>query len=219
MAAGSLLSNRGAMWRSCLAGGTIWLGGLAALADGHGERLVLGVTDDELLASRLGQCPVGDVPGAGGRRCFIERRGEGIAVIEDETFALAGERPVFALIGERELQVVLPAASPPQADGVAVRVTVRHGATGWPQPDVSVLMLYPNRTYREARTDASGRADFVLYAKLPMTVLCAANGLAAHVDARSSARRAAEVRMEPVADGGSLIIADGTGRLPGIQGR
>ncbi len=176
-------------------------------------------TRNELLASRLGQCPVGDVPGAGGRRCFIERRGEGIAVIEDETFALAGERPVFELIGERELKVVLPAASPPQAEGVAARVTVRHGATGRPLPDVNVLMLYPNRTYREARTDAAGRADFVLYAKLPMTVLCAAKGLAAHVTRDHRPDEPLEVRMEPVADGGSLIIADRTGRLPGIQGR
>ena len=72
-------------------------------------------TRNELLASRLGQCPVGEVPGAGGRRYFIERRGEGIAVIEDETFSLSGQKPVFELIGERELKLVLPAASPPPA--------------------------------------------------------------------------------------------------------
>ena len=176
-------------------------------------------TRNELLASRLGQCPVGDVPGAGGRRCFIERRGEGIVVIEDETFALAGERPVFEVIGERELKVVLPAASPPQAEGVAARVAVRHGDTGRPLPDVNVLMLYPNRTYREARTDAFGRADFVLYAKLPMTVLCAAKGLAAHVTRDHPPDQPLEIRLKPVADGGSLIIADRTGHLPGIQGR
>ena len=74
-------------------------------------------TRNELLASRLGQCPVGDVPGAGGRQYFIERRGEGVGVIQDETFALAGELPVFELIGERELKVVLPAARPPVSDG------------------------------------------------------------------------------------------------------
>ena len=176
-------------------------------------------TRNELLASRLGQCPVGDVPGAGGRRCFIERRGEGIVVIEDETFALAGERPVFEVIGGRELKVVLPAASPPQEEGVAARVTVRHGDTGRPLPDVNVLMLYPNRTYREARTDAFGRADFVLYAKLPMTVLCAAKGLAAHVTRDHPPDQPLEIRLKPVADGGSLIIADRTGHLPGIQGR
>ena len=34
-------------------------------------------TRNEILASRLGQCPVGEVPGSGGRQYFIERRGEG----------------------------------------------------------------------------------------------------------------------------------------------
>ncbi len=176
-------------------------------------------TRNELLATRLGQCPVGDVPGAGGRRCFIERRGEGIAAIEDETFALAGERPVFELIGERELRLVLPAARPPEAEGVEARVTVRHAVTDRPLPDVHVLLLYPNRTWRETRTDAAGRADFVLYAKLPMTVLCAARGFAAYVARDHRPDESLAVRLAPVADGGSLIIADGAGRLPGIQGR
>ena len=176
-------------------------------------------TRNELLASRLGQCPVGDVPGAGGRQYFIERRGEGISVIQDETFALAGERPVFESVGERELRVVLPAARPPVAEGVAAGVTIRHAGTAQPLPGVNVLMLYPNRTYREARTDALGRAEFVLYAKLPMTVLCAAKGFAAHVTRDYQPGESLEVRMDPVADGGSLIIANRTGRLPGIQGR
>ena len=62
-------------------------------------------TRNELLASRLGQCTVGDgVPGSDGRPHFIERRGEGIAVIQDETFALAGRYPNFELIGEREIK-------------------------------------------------------------------------------------------------------------------
>ena len=176
-------------------------------------------TRNELLASRLGQCPVGDVPGAGGRQYFIERRGEGIAVIEDETFALAGERPVFESMGERELRVVLPAARPPVAEGVPASVIVRHGGTGRPLPGVNVLMLYPNRTYREARTDAFGRAEFVLYARLPMTVLCASKGFAAHVTHDHQPDGPLDVRMEPLADGGSLIIANRTGRLPGIRGR
>ena len=176
-------------------------------------------TRNELLASRLGQCPVGDVPGAGGRQYFIERRGEGISVIQDETFALAGERPVFESMGERELRVVLPAARPPAAEGVAAGITIRHAGAAQPLPGVNVLMLYPNRTYREARTDAFGRAEFVLYARLPMTVLCAAKGFAAHVTRDYQPGESLEVRMDPVPDGGSLIIADRTGRLPGIRGR
>ena len=176
-------------------------------------------TRNELLASRLGQCPVGEVPGAGGRQYFIERRGEGIGVIQDETFALAGEPPVFELVGERELKVVLPAARPPVSDGVGVRVVVRHGGSGEPLPGVDVLMLYPNKTYRQARTDAFGRVEFVLYARLPMTVFCAATGCRAHVVRDCQPGEPLEVRLQPAPNGGSLIIANRTGHLPGIQGR
>ena len=113
-------------------------------------------TRNELLASRLGQCRVGDVAGAGGRLYFIERRGEGVGVIEDETFALAGRKPLFEVVSDRELKLVLPAASPPVPDGVRVRVAVVHADTGQPLRDVHVLMIYPNKTFREARTDAFG---------------------------------------------------------------
>ena len=176
-------------------------------------------TRNEILASRLGQCPVGDVPGAGGRQYFIERRGEGIAIIEDETFSLSGEKPVFELIGERELKLVLPAACPPLPGGIAVRITVRHGKTNTPLQGVHVLMIYPNKTYREARTNAFGHADFVLYAKLPMTVLGAAKGFMASVTSDYVSDQPLDLCMQPVSGGGSLIIANHTGHLPGIQGR
>ena len=126
-------------------------------------------TRNELLASRLGQCPVGEVPGAGGRQYFIQRRGEGIGVIEDETFALSGRKPIFELIGERELKLVLPAASPPLPDGIAARVRLLHDETGEPLQGIHVLLIYPNRTCLEGRTDAFGHADFELYARLPVT--------------------------------------------------
>lgn len=177
-------------------------------------------TRNELLASRLGQCLVGEIPGAGGRQYFIERRGEGIAVIEDETFSLAGERPTFALIGERELKLTLPAARPPVPDGIATRVAVSDAATGWPVRDVHVVMLYPDKTYREGRTDGFGHADFVLYAELPMTVLAAAPGFGACVESGPLPDEGPlELRMQPVPNGGSQIIADRAGHLPGIRGR
>ena len=148
-------------------------------------------TRNELLASGLGQCPVGDVSGAGGRKYFIERRGEGIGVIEDETFALAGRKPIFELIGERELKLVLPAASPPLTEGVAVRVAVRHHDTGDPllgypcaadlsQPDL------PRGAHRRFRN-----ADFELHTRRPMTVLCAAPGFTAWVARDYVPRRSA----------------------------
>ena len=176
-------------------------------------------TRNELLASRLGQCPVGDVPGSGGRQYFIERRGEGIGVIEDETFAVAGRKPAFELIGERELKLTLPAAKPPLPEGLAARVAVRREDTGEPLRDVHVVLVYPNKTYLEGRTDPFGFADFELHAKLPITVLCAAPGFVASVDRGHLGDWPLEVRMNPTEDGGSLIIANRTGHLPGIRGR
>ena len=176
-------------------------------------------TRNELLASRLGQCPAGDVPGAGGREYFIERRGEGIGVIEDETFALAGRKPVFELIGERQLKLMLPAASPPLPERIAMRVAVRHDDTGDPLQGIHVLLIYPNRTYLEKRTDAFGHAEFELHARLPMTVLCAAPGFAAWVGRDCAPDGPIDVRMRPSPNGGSLIIANRSGHLPGIEGR
>lgn len=176
-------------------------------------------TRNELLASRLGQCPVGGVPGSGGRQYFIERRGEGIGVIEDDTFAVAGQEPVFELVGERELKLTLPAAKPPLPEGLAARVAVRHTGTGEPLRDTHVLLIYPNKTYLEARTDAFGYADFELHAKLPMTVLCAAPGFLSHVERRHLGDWPLQVQMRPTRHGGSLIIPHRTGHLPGIRGR
>ena len=180
-------------------------------------------TRNQLLASRLGQCPVGEVAGAGGRLYFIERRGEGVGVIEDETFALAGRKPLFEVIGERELKLVLPAASPPVPDGVRARVAVVHADTGQPLRDVHVLMVYPNKTYCEGRTDAFGHADFEFYARLPMTVFCAAHGFAAQVVSGwrpdDGPEPPPQVQMRPVAEGGSLIFPKRTGHVPGLHGR
>lgn len=180
-------------------------------------------TRNEMLASRLGQCPVGEVAGAGGRQYFIERRGEGVGVIEDQTFALAGRKPLFEALGERELKLVLPAASPPVPEGVAVRVAVVHDETGKPLRDMHVLVVYPNKTYLEARTDAFGHADFKLYAKLPMTVFCAAPGFAAGVasgfEPGDGPGAVLELRTRSAPEGGSVVIPNGTGYVPGIRGR
>ena len=107
--------------------------------------------------------------------------------------------------------------------GVAARVAVVHADTGKPVRDVDVLLVYPNKTYLEARTDAFGHADLELYANLPMTVFCAAPGFAAEVvpdyEPGDDAGGALEVRMRPVAEGGSKIIPSRTGHAPGIRGR
>jgi predicted HTH transcriptional regulator len=176
-------------------------------------------TRNEILASRLGQCPVGEIPGSGGRQYFIERRGEGIAVIEDETLALAGKKPAFELIGDRELMLVLPSASPPVPDGISAHIAVLNGETNGPLPEAHLLLVYPDKTYLEARTDAFGHAEFVLHRRLPMIVMCAATGFTACVVNGIAPGDPLELRMQPAPHGGSLIIANRTGNLPGIRGR
>lgn len=104
-------------------------------------------------------------------------------------------------------------------DGIAARVTILHDETGEPLQGIHVLLIYPNRTCLEGRTDAFGHADFELYARLPVTVLCAAPGYRARVVNDYLPDEPLELRMKPAADGGSFIIANRSGHLPGIRGR
>ncbi|MCY3628952.1 MAG: putative DNA binding domain-containing protein [Bacteroidota bacterium] len=176
-------------------------------------------TRNELLASRLGQCLVGDVPGSGGRQYFIERRGEGVSIIETDTFALTGQRPNFQLIGGRELVVVLPSARLPVPEGIPVSVEIRNHDTGKPQPNIHVLILNPNNTYSEAQTDDLGQAEFIIHARLPITVFCAARGFKAHVERSFLPDRPMEISIRSTPEGGSQIIPDGSGDLSGVSGR
>ncbi len=175
-------------------------------------------TRNELLASRLGQCPVGDLPGSGGREYFIERRGEGVGIIEDDTYSLTGQKPMFQLIGGRELKIVLPAARLPVPEGIPVSVMASHGDTEKPQPGVQVLVLYPNNTYLEAQTDALGQVRFSLHSRLPVTVFCAAEGFEAHVERHYLPESPLKIFLRPAPNGGSQIIPSHSGNMPGIQG-
>lgn len=176
-------------------------------------------TRNESLATKLGQCEVGEVPGVGDRRYFIERRGEGIAVIEDETIALSGQSPVFEVVGKREFRVIIPSAMPPIADGLGVTITTLNNETKETLSGVSVLMLYPNRTWRESQTDTFGRSEFVLHAQLPMTVFVAAEGYRAQVVRGYDPIAPLTVELERTENGGSMIFSERTGSIPGIRGR
>ena len=50
-------------------------------------------------------------------------------------------------------------------------------------------------------------------------MLCAAEGFSAAVEHEVTPDSPLEVRMGPMADGGSLVFPDGAGRLRGIRGR
>lgn len=69
---------------------------------------------NEAITSLLAKCTV---PGGDqeltGRSAMMDKRGEGVQIILDSSERLSGKRPVFSLVDESELLLVIPAAVPP----------------------------------------------------------------------------------------------------------
>ena len=173
-------------------------------------------TRNQTLASVLRMLPVGHIHGAGDRQYFLELRGEGIPVIDQETRALTGREPGYELLDGAELRLTIPAAKPP-VPGIEGEVAVTVG--GEPLVGATVLAIYPNKTWQQAQTDTFGRTTFEFHSELPITVFCAAPGHRACVarDWRPPAPLSAQLETLPA--GGSSIFSDGTGHLPPLKGR
>ncbi len=64
---------------------------------------------NELVVSLLARCPI---PGneALGRPFLMDRRGDGVPIIQEETLRLAGRPPEYTLIDDSELRLILPGA-------------------------------------------------------------------------------------------------------------
>ena len=173
-------------------------------------------TRNETLASLLHMLEVGDVHGAGDRQYYLEQRGEGVPIIYEETRALTGTEPVFELIGGAELRLTMPSARPP-VPGIQGEVSVT--AQGRPLGGATVLALYPNKTWMMEETDTFGRVQFGFHSELPITVFCAAPAHRAHVERCWRPPALLSVELEPLANGGSMVIPERTGHLPGLTGR
>ena len=176
------------------------------------------VTRNQVLASILGRMSVGEIDGAGGRRYFMERRGDGVSIISRETKELSGKDAQFRLIDDSELCITLPAAEV-HAEPATVVVTVRSG--GSPLAGADVLALFPNNTWKRNRTDAEGEARLDLHSvHLPMTVFVAREGCAAHVERGwLPMERGLAVELDPKPEGGSVVFPESTGHVPGLAGR
>ena len=174
-------------------------------------------TRNEVLASVLGRMPTSGIQGAGGRLFIMERRGDGVPIIRRETRELAGRLPRFDLVGGTDLRVTLPAAST-EPSPARVIITVRAG--GQPLADAELLVLFPNRTWKQATTDTLGEAIVGLHTvDLPMTVFVAARGFAAHCEQDwMPAEGALAVELKPLLDGGAVIFPEAAGSLPGLKG-
>lgn len=175
-------------------------------------------TRNEILASVLGRMPVGGTRGSGERRFFMERRGDGVPIIRRETQELCGRLPEYRLIDGSELCLTIPAASL-EAEAASPVITVRH--LGRPLAGANVLVLFPNKTWKLAVTDENGEATVKLHSvHLPMTVFVAAESFAAYVERDwVPARASLAVELESLPEGGSIIFAESTGKIPGLKGR
>ena len=174
-------------------------------------------TRNQVLASILSRLRAAGVQGAGSRQYFMDRRGDGVLIIQQETEALTGTIPKFELFNDSELRITIPKASPsPVAH--SVQVTIR--SNGQPIPEADILALYPNQTWTRAVTDHEGSAPLKLYAThLPMTIYVAAPGMTAHVSHEwTPAEQELAIDLDPLPMGGSTTFAEGTGHLPGLSG-
>ena len=175
-------------------------------------------TRNEALASLLGRMLVRETRGAGSRRYFMERRGDGIPIIRRETFQLSGKYPKYDLIDDAEVRLTIPAAAQEESAGKA---RIKVGAEGQAAPNVNLLALFPNKTWRLATTDGKGEAVIGFHTThLPMTIFAAAPGYAAavHHDWIPS-NGDLEIQLQKLSKGGSEIFPEATGHLPGLRGR
>ena len=175
-------------------------------------------TRNEVLTSVLSRMNVRGIEGAGGRQFFMERRGDGVPIIRRETQELCGFLPTFQLVDEAELCLTIPAALQEFTPANAF-ISVR--CSGEPLPDADVLVLFPNKTWKHAVTDANGEARVALHSiHLPMVVFTAARGFASGLEKDwIPAQRPLALELTPIPGGGSVIFQEATGHIPGLSGR
>lgn len=173
-------------------------------------------TRNELLATLLGRMLVGDIRGANDRRFLMERRGDGVPIIQRETRALSGKLPAYELIDNSELRLTIPSANTiPNPTTAQLRTTQR----GKHLAEVKLLVLFPNHTWQQAITGKNGEAQVKLYTThLPMTVFAAAHNCKAYVKQWLPAQGALHIEMQSLPEGGSVIFPEAVGMLPELQG-
>ena len=120
--------------------------------------------------------------------------------------------------GESEFLVILP-ATPQELAPARVVISVRHA--GQSVADAGLLALFPNKTWKQAITDASGQAVIELHTgHLPVSVFAAAEGFAAQVKSEwIPAQGPLTLELNRLPGGGSVIFNEATGQIPGVKGR
>ncbi|MYG68707.1 MAG: hypothetical protein F4199_01455 [Rhodothermaceae bacterium] len=175
-------------------------------------------TRNEVLASIFGRISVGNIPGSKHRKYIMERRGNGVPIILEETKEIVGIEPEYRVIDETNLVLTIPAARLDLIPSKAI-ITVHSG--GEPMVGADILALFPNKTWQQGKTDENGEADLNLYTThLPMTVYAAMPGYTAGL-AREwvPSHGGLLLQLDPRKDGGAVIFPRSTGHIPGLDGR
>lgn len=176
-------------------------------------------TRNETLTSIFGTISVGEIQGSENRRYLLERRGEGVRIIEEETRKLCGQLPEYRIVDESEVLLSIPAASQENSAGRVVISVYKNNYT--PLSSVQLLLLFPNHTWIQATTDENGFATVELHSThLPMTVFAAKKGYTAFVQHEwVPSKGLLTIVMQDFLNGGSIIITNRSGYLPGLNGK
>jgi len=73
-------------------------------------------TRNELITSLLAETPVAETVGDMGRGFYMEKRGDGVPIILDESEKLSGKKPAYRLIDDSELLLTIYSARMERAD-------------------------------------------------------------------------------------------------------
>jgi len=73
-------------------------------------------TRNELLTTLLARCPVEDPTGEFKRQFLMEKRGDGVPIIFDESQKLSGRLPEYRVIDDAEVLLTIYGAAPPSDD-------------------------------------------------------------------------------------------------------
>jgi hypothetical protein len=92
-------------------------------------------------------------------------------------------------------------------------------SNGHPVNGAQVLVLAADNTYQQSQTDPEGKTDFLRPDNSPITVFSAREGFMAFYKKPVSSGGALEITLQSKPNGGSLIIAQDTGYVPGLNGR
>lgn len=103
-----------------------------------------------------------------------------------------------------------------RSEGIQVNV---QDDSGQPVARAKVLLGLENGTYHYAATDENGICEPPLPNRWPIRVLCAHEGFKAYNQLQHEPQRTLQVTLLRANATGSIICRDGTGYVPGLEGR